>query len=154
LHYYNRYSANGCGFIAQGSEFGFGKMYARGINDKTLDRDADRFLPVVSCNTHSLAAVIDAVALGPGKEDNRREARFVCMRRANNLSEDRQFLAAPEAGTHDDCRFGTHQARDAYYIFQTLGLDLNIYSSVIKLNTQYMHMVHFNLLLRQPTTLA
>ena len=33
---YNKYANNGRGFIAQGSEYGFGKMYARGINDKAL----------------------------------------------------------------------------------------------------------------------
>lgn len=152
--YYNRYGTNdGCGFIAQGSESGFGKMYAHGINDRTLNRDADRFVQVVSCNTHNLAAVIDTIALGPEKEDNLQEARFVCMRRANDLSEDGAFIAAPEAGKHDDRRFGTHQARDAHYLFKTLGLDLNIFSSALKLNTQYMHMIHFNLLLRRPTTL-
>ena len=32
------------GFIAQGSEFGFGKMYARGINDDALIPGTDRFL--------------------------------------------------------------------------------------------------------------
>jgi len=151
--YYNHYATNGCGFIAQGSEFGFGKMYAHGINDKILDRETDRFVQVVSCNTHNLAAVIDAVALGPEKQDGLEEARFVCMRRANDLSEDGAFIAAPEAGKHDDRRFGTHQARDAHYLFKTLGLDLNIFSLALKLNTQYMHMIHFNLLLRRPTSL-
>ncbi|HET9918034.1 MAG TPA: hypothetical protein VFQ89_13060 [Candidatus Binatia bacterium] len=151
--FYDRYATNGCGFIAQGSEFGFGKMYAHGINDKILDRDCDRFVQVVSCNTHNLAAVIDTIGLGPSGEDNLQEARFVCMRRANDLSEDGAFIPAPEAGKHDDRRFGTHQARDAHYLFKTRGLDLNIYSSALKLNTQYMHMIHFNLLLRRPTTL-
>ena len=33
---YLRYGQNAHGFIAQGSEFGFGKMYARGINDRVL----------------------------------------------------------------------------------------------------------------------
>ena len=44
--YYKRYANNGRGFIAQGSEFGFGKMYARGINDKALDR-ASRSISVL-----------------------------------------------------------------------------------------------------------
>ena len=52
--YYNRYANNGSGFIAQGSEFGFGKMYAYGINDPALDRKNDRFIQIVSCNTHNL----------------------------------------------------------------------------------------------------
>src|SRR3990167_4887111 len=84
------------GFIAQGSEFGFGKMYARGINDKALKKGQDQFIQVVSCNTHNLAVLIDAIALGPEKEDNLEEGRFVCMRRANDLSQEGEFIPAPE----------------------------------------------------------
>ncbi len=149
---YSRYANNGRGFIAQGSEYGFGKMYARGINDKALAKDKDRFIQVVSCNTHNLAVLIDTIALGPEKEDNLEEGRFVCMRRANDLSQEGEFIPAPEAGKHDDPQFGTHQGRDAHYLFKTLGLDLNIYSSALKLNTQYMHTIHFNLKLRRGIT--
>ncbi|MBI2230704.1 MAG: hypothetical protein HYU46_16600 [Deltaproteobacteria bacterium] len=149
---YNRYAGNSRGFIAQGSEYGFGMMYARGINDRALERGKDQFVQVVSCNTHNLAVLIDTIALGPEKEDNLEEARFVCMRRANDLSQEGDFIPAPEAAKHDDVQFGTHQGRDAHYLFKTLGLDLNIYSSALKLNTQYMHTIHFNLKLRRGTT--
>ncbi|HEY2989435.1 MAG TPA: hypothetical protein VGL11_17010 [Candidatus Binatia bacterium] len=147
---YQRFANNGRGFIAQGSEFGFGKMYACGINDRALDRRSDRFLQIVSCNTHNLAALIDTIALGPEKENNLEEGRFVCMRRANDLSQEGEFIPAPEVGTHDDPRFGTHQGRDAYHVFKTLGLDLNLYSSALKLNTQYMHTIYFDLKLGRP----
>lgn len=146
---YNKYANNGRGFIAQGSEYGFGKMYARGINDKALVKGEDQFIQVVSCNTHNLAVLIDTIALGPEKEDNLDEGRFICMRRANDISQEGDFIASPEAGKHDDADFGTHQGRDAHYLFKTLGLDLNIYSSALKLNTQYMHTIHFNLKLRR-----
>ena len=151
--YYKRYATNGRGFIAQGSEFGFGKMYARGINDKALNQDNDQFIQVVSCNTHNLAALIDTIALGPEKENNLEEGRFVCMRRANDLSEEGGFIPSPEVGKHDDPRFGTHQGRDAYHLFKTLDLDLNIFSSVMKLNTQYMHSIYFDLKLRRDVTM-
>lgn len=151
--YYKRYADNGRGFIAQGSEFGFGKMYARGINDKALNQEKDQFIQVVSCNTHNLAVLIDTIALGPEKEDNLGEGRFVCMRRANDISQEGDFIPAPEVGEHEDPRFGTHQGRDAHYLFKTLGLDLDIYSSALKLNTQYMHSIHFNLALSRPLTM-
>ncbi|MEK7341424.1 MAG: hypothetical protein AABZ69_04310 [Candidatus Binatota bacterium] len=147
--YYKRYTGNGRGFIAQGSEFGFGQMYARGINDKALKKGSDSFVQIVSCNTHNLAVLIDTIALGPEKEDNLEEGRFVCMRRANDLSQDSEFIAAPEVEKHDDPRFGTHQGRDAHYLFKTLDLDLDIYSSALKLNTQYMHTIHFDLKMRR-----
>jgi glyceraldehyde-3-phosphate dehydrogenase (NAD(P)) len=150
---YTRYANNGRGFIAQGSEFGFGKMYAHGINDNALDHKIDHFIQVVSCNTHNLAVLIDTIALGPEKEESLEEARFVCIRRANDLSQEGEFIPAPEVGGHDDSRFGTHQARDAYYLFKTLALDLDIYSSALKINTQYMHAIHFNLRLRRAVSL-
>jgi len=151
--YYKRYANSGRGFIAQGSEFGFGKMYARGVNDKALKKGEDQFIQVVSCNTHNLAVLIDTLALGPEKENNLEEGRFVCMRRANDLSQEGDFIPAPEVGEHDDTRFGTHQGRDAHYLFKTMGFDLDIYSSAIKLNTQYMHAIHFNLQLRRGVTM-
>ncbi|MCH8056093.1 MAG: hypothetical protein IH857_08100 [Deltaproteobacteria bacterium] len=151
--YYKRYANNGRGFIAQGSEFGFGKMYARGINDKALNVENDQFIQVVSCNTHNLAVLIDTIALGPEKENNLEASRFVCMRRANDLSQEGDFIPAPEVGKHDDSRFGTHQGRDAYHLFKTLGLDLDIYSSALKINTQYMHTIYFNLMLRRDVSM-
>ena len=51
------------GFMAQGSEFGFGKMYARGINDDALVKGEDKFLQIVSCNTHNIAVLVRSLAM-------------------------------------------------------------------------------------------
>jgi glyceraldehyde-3-phosphate dehydrogenase (NAD(P)) len=141
------------GFIAQGSEFGFGKMYARGINDAALLPGVDRFIQVVSCNTHNLAVLIDTLGLHDEAPDNLIEGRFVCLRRSSDISQEGSFIPAPEVGRHKDSHFGTHHARDAWHLFQTLGRDLNIFSSAIKLNTQYMHSIWFNLRVKRDTTL-
>jgi glyceraldehyde-3-phosphate dehydrogenase/erythrose-4-phosphate dehydrogenase len=146
---YLRYGHNAHGFIAQGSEFGFGKMYARGINDRVLRHGEDKFLQVVSCNTHNLAVLVDAIALGPEGDNNLERGVFVCMRRASDISQENEYLPAPTVSKHDDRRFGTHQARDAAQLFATLGLDLNLYSSALRLNTQYMHVIYFNLVLKR-----
>jgi glyceraldehyde-3-phosphate dehydrogenase type II len=141
------------GFIAQGSEFGFGKMYAHGINDQALVPGQDRFLQVVSCNTHNLAVLLKTLGLHGEPADNVQEGRFVCLRRASDISQDDSFLPAPEVGTHKDARFGTHHARDAWHLLHTLGFDLNLFSSAIKLNTQYMHCLWFDLRVRRAMTL-
>jgi glyceraldehyde-3-phosphate dehydrogenase (NAD(P)) len=141
---------NAQGFIAQGSEFGFGKMYAHGINDAALVSGEDRFLQVVSCNTHNIAALVYTLGLADEAPDNLLEGRFLCLRRSSDISQSDAFLPAPEAGKHNDAQFGTHHARDAWHLFQTLGLDLNLYSSAIKLNTQYMHSIWFNLRVKRP----
>src|SRR5262245_7498763 len=154
VDFYEKYTANTLGFIAQGSEFGFGKMYARGINDKSLKIGEDQFIHVVSCNTHNLAALIDTIALQDGGPENLTEARFLCIRRANDISQDGSFCPSPQVGKHKDSRFGTHHARDAWHLFNTLGYDLNVFSSAIKVNSQYMHLIQFNIRVKKPTTVG
>jgi len=139
------------GFLAQGSEFGFGKPYARGINDETISRD-DRYVQVVSCNTHNISVLIKTIAMH--KEKIALESgTFVCMRRANDVSDATSFLAAPQVGKHDDPEFGTHHARDAHHLFLTRGEKYKLFSSAIKLNTQFMHTLWFDLELGFDTTL-
>lgn len=151
--YYERYASSGKGFIAQGSEFGFGKMYARGINDEVLRRGEDRFLQVVSCNTHNLSVLIKTLAMDNGNDLGGLEsAQFVCIRRSNDISQDADFIPAHQVNRHKDARFGTHHAHDAHELFKTMGLDLNLFSSAIKTNTQYMHTVWFHLKLKSATT--
>jgi len=141
------------GFLAQGSETGFGKPYACGINDMALVPGEDRFIQVVSCNTHNLAVLTDTLTLADEAPENLLEGRFVCMRRASDISQEKSFIAAPEAGKHTDPTFGTHHAQDAWRLFHTRGFDLNLFSSAIKLNTPYMHSIWFNLKVRRPVTL-
>lgn len=149
--FYEKYLNTTLGFIAQGSEFGFGKPYARGINDLALRRGEDRFIQIVSCNTHNLSILIHTLALQDGGPANLVEGRFVCMRRSNDISQDGSFCPSPVVGKHKDARFGTHHARDAWHLFHTLDLDLNLFSSAIKLNTQYMHTIFFDIRVKNPT---
>lgn len=139
-------------FIAQGSEFDFGKQYARGINDEVLEVGADKYLQVVSCNTHNLATLIRLFGLGDKGPQNLVEGRFVCMRRSNDISQDAHFVPSPMVGPHKDQRFGTHHAHDAYYLFKTLGYDLNLFSSAMRVNSQLMHLVQYHLRVATPVT--
>jgi glyceraldehyde-3-phosphate dehydrogenase (NAD(P)) len=150
--FYDKFTTNTLGFIAQGSEFGFGKPYARGINDSALVRGEDQFIQVVSCNTHNLSILIETLALADGGPENLESGRFVCMRRANDISQDGSFVPSPQVGKHKDARFGTHHARDAWHLFQTMGYDLELFSSALKLNTQYMHTIFFDIRVKKPTT--
>ncbi len=150
--HYNK-AKNVKGFIAQGSEFGFGKMYARGINDSALVEGEDRFVHVVSCNTHNLSALVKCFALDDGGADNLVSADFDCIRRANDVSQAGSFIASPEVGKHEDPQFGTHHARDASHLFSTLGLNLtNLFSSACKVNSQYMHIVRFHIRVDKATS--
>ncbi|MGH8928648.1 MAG: hypothetical protein ACRDWH_09880 [Acidimicrobiia bacterium] len=141
------------GFMAQGSEYGFGKMYARGINDQALQPGHDRFLHIVSCNTHNIAVLVKTLAMDEDGTNHLTDGRFLCVRRSNDISQDSGFAPSPTVERHKDPRFGTHHARDAHGLFETLGYDLNLFSSALKLNTQYMHSIHFSLTLDREMTL-
>ncbi len=150
---YAKHEADTLGFVAQGSEFGFGKMYARGINDESLDRGSDKYIQIVSCNTHNLAVIIDTLALQDKDPGNLVDGRFVLIRRANDISQDGKFIPAPQVGKHGDDQFGTHHARDAYHLFKTLNYELPLFSSAMKLNTQYMHAMWFSIRLKERISL-
>jgi glyceraldehyde-3-phosphate dehydrogenase (NAD(P)) len=141
------------GFMAQGSEFGFGKPYARGINDEALSREDDRFLQIVSCNTHNIAALVKTLAIEPDGRSILENGRFLCIRRANDISQDGGFVPSPTVGKHDEGHFGTHHARDVHELFATVGHDLPVWSSAIKTNSQYMHAIWFSMTLERDTTL-
>jgi glyceraldehyde-3-phosphate dehydrogenase (NAD(P)) len=142
------------GFMAQGSEYGFGKMYARGINDEALEHGQDRFLEIVSCNTHNISVLIKTLAMDPDGTNHLTDGRFLCIRRTSDISQDTDFAPSPTVEKHKDARFGTHHARDAHQLFETLGYDLPLFSSAIKVNTQYMHAIHFTLELDREITVA
>ena len=150
--YYEKYLDNTEGFVAQGSEFEFGKMYARKINDSALVHGEDKFIQVVSCNTHNLSTIVDNLALIDG-EDNLIEGRFNLIRRSNDVSQSTNFVPSPQVGKHKDNEFGTHHARDAALLFKTLNLDLNLFSSAMIVNSQYMHILHFHLKVKKPTNI-
>ena len=126
-------------FIAQGSEKGFGTPYAYGINDSVLDTGPD-FIQVVSCNTHNISSLVKT--LTPQMSDLV-YGDFTCIRRANDISQEGNFIASPEVGKHPDARFGTHHARDTVDLFGTMYEHPNIFSSALKINTQYMHIIRF-----------
>jgi len=153
VEYYERYKGSTIGFVAQGSEYGFGKMYARGINEEALVNGEDQFIHVVSCNTHCLAVLVQTLALQDMSPSNLVEGRFVVVRRSSDISQDSSFVPSPQVGKHGYEDYGTYHARDCAGLFATRGLDLNLFSSAMRVNSQYMHVVHFNLKLKEPTTL-
>ncbi|MBS3169595.1 hypothetical protein J4210_03845 [Candidatus Woesearchaeota archaeon] len=144
------------GFIAQGSEFGFGKPYARGINDQMLVPGEDRYLQVVSCNTHALAALVKVIGYNGTTSDpdveNMIKGKFLFIRRATDISQDDDFCASPTIDRHKDLQYGTHHARDGAHLFRTLGIEPVIFSSSMKVPSQYMHITHFTITVRDPVT--
>ena len=156
VKFYNDRIDKNKAFLAQGSEFGFGPIYAAGINDNIIRKN--KFLQVASCNTHNISNVIKNLAFNPKERNGNnlgpsylKEANFVAIRRASDISQVEDFIPSPEVGEHKDKVFGTHHARDAFHLFKTLNYnenDLNLFSSSIKLNTQFMHTLYFDIRLK------
>ena len=148
--FYLKYANKVKGFIAQGSEFGFGKMFAVGINDETIT-PKDQFIHVVSCNTHNIAVIVNTLGIEKRK-NHMKEGRFLCIRRANDISQVKSFVPSPEVDVHKDPMMGTHHAVDVYHLYKTLGIDLNVFSSSMKVNTQYMHAIWYDVKLDHKIT--
>ena len=78
----------------------------------------------------------------------------MCIRRSNDLSQDTSFVPSPTIDGHKDATFGTHHARDVVHLYRTQNVELQgVFSSALKLNTQYMHTIYFTLELERPTTM-
>lgn len=132
-------------YIAQGSEKGFGMPYAWGVNDNIFEKKGRQFIQIVSCNSHAISRLM--IAASSRHIENIEESDFVCIRRANDSSQNNGFVPSPTCGKHDDYKYGTHHARDVNDLLKTVSKkDVNIYSSAMKVNSQYMHIVRFSIL--------
>ena len=70
----------------------------------------------------------------------------------NDISQVKSYVPSPEVGVHKDQQMGTHHARDVYHLYETLGMKLNVFSSALKLNTQYMHCIWYDIKLDSKIT--
>jgi len=138
------------GFIAVGgTDFGFGKLYVNEINDGSLVPGEDKFVQVPGGNSHTLAYITKLFGFD-GDVSQLISARFVCMRRTSDFSQEGGFVPSPKVLPHDVERFGTHHAREAHFVFKTMGLDLDLRSSVVLIPTQQMHTHWFSLAMKRP----
>ena len=142
------------GFLAQGSEEGFGHPYAYGVNDATLQAGEHRFLQVVSCNTHNILAVL-RLARAVGDEID--HADFVLARRMNDISQSGKAIPAPSVDRVSLDKYpgyGSHQAFDAARVMRTMGVEMmnRIHSTALKLDNQLMHLNRFQVRVQKKIT--
>lgn len=139
------------GFLAQGSEAGFGLPYAARVNDDELDALTDRFVHIVSCNTHNIAALVRAIGLQEPEAPGFTRGRVVCIRRGTDVGQSGTAPLAPKVSIHDEAE-GTHHAHDVIELYNTKGIELELFSSAIKVPTQFMHTLWFQFTLDQEVT--
>jgi len=140
-NFYDRYKDKVKGFVAQGSEDGFGAKFAHNI----VPFPNNQFIQVVSCNTHSIATVLKSFdnpfsSAYPGGVIS---GDFTCIRRASDISQDEDFIPAIELDGHKYDDFGTHHAKDAFTLLKDKFPATKLFSSSLVANTQYMHVIRF-----------
>jgi glyceraldehyde-3-phosphate dehydrogenase (NAD(P)) len=143
---YERY-ADGRLFVAQGSEAGFGVPFVVGTNDQVL-HGGSPFVHVASCNTHATCAILSTIGLG-GRDVA--WGRFVYVRRASDVGQEGGFVPAIVVDAPEG-EYGAHQAEDAAAVFRTVGVELDLWGTSLKVNSQYTHAIYFHLGLRRTTS--
>ena len=140
--YSNLPNLKGCS--AQGSEKGFGTSYMAGINDEKIKQQ--KYVHIVSCNTHSIANIIDC--LTNSNSDNLIDGDFVVVRRSEDIGQHERLVTANVVSRHMNEQFGTHHATDVNDLYATKNIHLNIQSSDVTTPSQLLHTVRFNLKLK------
>jgi glyceraldehyde-3-phosphate dehydrogenase type II len=133
------------GSCAQGSEKGFGIPFMSGVNDGQIV--GEKFVNVVSCNTHGTAAVLSTFT---GKFlENLKRADVVVVRRSEDLANHARLVSGNVVARHLSAETGTHHAIDVVDMYDTVGIDCPLTSSDITTPSQLMHSVRFNIELRE-----
>ena len=94
-------------------------------------KNQDSYVQVVSCNTHNICSLVKTLSAGD-VDRNFVTGDFTCIRRANDISQNGSFIASPQVGGHGNNMFGTHHAKDAHDLFDTLGIKTSLFSSALK----------------------
>jgi len=129
------------GASAQGSEKGFGIPFMSGVNNQQIRNQ--KFVNVVSCNTHGTAAILKTFA--GDQLENLAQADVVVVRRSEDLGNHQRLVSANVVARHLDQDAGTHHSVDVIDMFKTKGIDCKLTSSDITTPSQLMHSVRFNI---------
>jgi len=134
------------GSCAQGSEKNYGISFMSGVNNEVIR--SQKFVHVVSCNTHGSAALLGLFA---GKElENLENADMVVVRRSEDVGNHERLVSANVVARHLDAEAGTHHSIDVRDMFKTLDIECDLTSSDITTPSQLMHSVRFNIDLKAP----
>lgn len=135
------------GSCAQGSEKEYGTSFMSGVNDKTVF--GEKFVHIVSCNTHGSAALMRLFA--GRKLENLSRADMVVVRRSEDIGNHQRLVSANVVSRHLDDKAGTHHMIDVIDMFRTIGVHPKFNSSSdITTPSQLMHAVRFNIELKKP----
>jgi glyceraldehyde-3-phosphate dehydrogenase (NAD(P)) len=129
------------GACAQGSEKGFGLSHMIDVNNEQIE--GQKFVHIVSCNTHGIASLINTFS-----DDQLHEIEttdFVVARRSEDIGNHERLVSGNVVARHLDDRLGTHHAIDVVDLYKTMNESITVTSSDITTPSQVMHGVRFNI---------
>jgi len=129
------------GVCSQGSEKDFGIPFMSNLNNNQVE--FQKFVQVVSCNTHGAASLISS--LFNEKLSDLDFADFVVVRRSEDIGNHERLVGANVVARHLSDLNGTHHAIDVKDMYETIGIDCPISSSDITTPSQLMHATRFHL---------
>lgn len=129
------------GVCSQGSEKNFGIPFMSNLNNEQIE--FQKFVQIVSCNTHGAAAIINS--LSDRNLSNLEFADFVVVRRSEDIGNHERLVGANVVARHLSDMNGTHHAIDVKDMYATLGIDCPITSSDITTPSQLLHSTRFHL---------
>lgn len=132
------------GACAQGSEKNFGISFMSGVNNEVLG--GQRYAHIVSCNTHSIAALLSTFS--GHRLEALEAADFVIVRRSEDLGNHQRLVSANVVARHLDPHLGTHHSIDVLDLYKTVGIEFPVTSSDVTTPSQLMHGVRFNIRLK------
>ena len=127
------------GAVAQGSEPTFGAPFMTGVPESRVS--GARFAQVVSCNTHGIASVLQA--LGGERLERIEAADFVVVRRSEDIGKSERLVGANVVARHRDPIRGTHHAHDVARLFDEIGVARDLVSSDVTTPSQLLHALRF-----------
>lgn len=133
------------GISAQGSEKDFGIPFISNVNNESIRNQ--KFVNVVSCNTHGSAAILQL--FGGSRLENIETADVVVVRRSEDIGNHQRLVSGNVVARHLDPSIGTHHAIDVIDLYQTLNIACPLTSSDITTPSQFLHAVRFNLDLKE-----
>ncbi len=136
------------GVSAQGSETGFGLPFMSGINDSAVL--GERYVQVVSCNTHGAAALLHGLSGGDLSSIN--HADMVVVRRSEDLGQHQRLVSGNVVSRHVDLSSGTHHGVDVKRLLATIGAEAPIITSDITTPSQLLHSIRFMIEFNCPLT--
>lgn len=131
------------GIVVQGTEEGFGVPFVSGLNGDVIA--GRRYVQVASCNAHAIATVLRT--FGGSRLEQLEVADFVVVRRSEDVGSHERLVSGTVVANHRD-EDGTHHARSARRLFETLGLSPSLSTSDVTTPSQLLHTLRFSVRLR------